>query len=82
MESFILLLSKKESVNPLPESGVNLVLKQNNGCAFKSELSIIRVVSLRLRGSREKVRSLPFEDGAPFPYVYISKYFTSDIFIL
>lgn len=31
------------------------------------QLSIIRAVSLRLRGTRRKIRSLPFEDGAGIP---------------
>lgn len=32
-------------------------------------LSIIRAVSLRLRGTRRKIRSFPFEDEAALSYV-------------
>jgi len=36
----------------------------------QSQLSIIRAVSLRLRGTRRKIRALPFEDGAAIlPYL-------------
>ena len=34
----------------------------------QSQLSIIRAVSLRLRGKRKKIRSLPYEDGAAMPF--------------
>lgn len=34
---------------------------------IQNQISIIRSVSLRLRGTRGKIRSLPFEDGAAIP---------------
>jgi len=33
----------------------------------QTQLSIIRAVSMRLRGTRKKIRSLPFEDGSALP---------------
>ena len=37
---------------------------------IKIQFSIIRAVSLRLRGTRKNIRSLGVEDGAGLPYIF------------